>query len=257
MKKRNLFEWPMILFEASGAASGGTSGTPEPTIEQLRQQVTEIQAKYNELHKKVEAGLLVDPNAFLEKKIKDGEVFPKDRFTGMQKTFQEEQEAHKKTKETLDALTASEVTLRGQLSNLEKEKSTFQSKLDEDAIAIETLTRQTKRGKIIMEQFPHLSAFEAKGLLPEGSDEELPSIFENFSKQIGSIQEDALKKFGQGGGTATPPSKDTVQPAGERTSKAVRLEATQILLSSDPQRQIKYDKLMDEYFELQLKESAK
>jgi len=209
--------YPRMWFAPDGP-SGGASDN-EPTLEQLQQQVREIQAKYDLLNTRVEKGELVEPKIWLESEIKAGNIFQKERYTGLQQTFQAEQESHKKTKETLTNLTSSDMDLKQKFSNLENEKSTLQSKLDEDTATIETLTRDKKRATVIMEKFPELASFEAKGLLPEGGEDELETLFSAFSDQLGAIRTKAEQDFGTGGGKTTPSSKDGQQPPSSSGSK--------------------------------------
>lgn len=237
---REFLRWFMFfpMFETPSGASGG--GSSEPTPEQLRKQVAELQAKYDGLKKQVD----------------DGDFVPKERFVGMQQTYQHEQEEHKKTKGSLDVLSAEKVTLAQQLSKLEEEKNSLATTIDERAIELETLTRAQKRTQLILKDFPHLAGFEVEGLLPDGDEKDWPTLFGNFATKINEVQQNAAKEFGKGGSTTTPPSKDTIETPAVRDSKAILKEATEALLTDDPARQIKYDKLMDEYFATQLQESV-
>jgi hypothetical protein len=251
---RGLFALPEIWFEANaGGGSGSGSGTgTDPTVQQLQQQVTEIQAKYEALHQKVEKGELIEPATFIKKATESGELYSKDRYVGLQKTMQTEKDAADALKVSVAALTANETALKTQLSNLEKEKGDLNAKLVETGKTVEDLTRKNKRSALIMEKFPVLAPFEVKGLLPIGDDTQLETLLSNFAGQLDTMTTKAKDEFGKGGGTKTPAGKETTTtPDGELDAKGLLAKAQAALNDTTVQdfavRRANYDKFYDQY----------
>jgi hypothetical protein len=162
------------------------------------------------------------------------------RRAGLQVTYQKEQDAHKVTTTELEQL-------RGELTVLTSEKSSFQdtlSKLETEKtgqeIELETLRRKDKRASLIMGKFPELATFEADGLLPEAEEEKLEETFGNFLTKLGVIKEKGKEDFGKGGVTTPPPPK-TTEPEG---AKALMLQINAAAIAGD---QKLYNELYDKY----------
>ena len=186
-------------FNAPDDSSGGIPNGP--TLEQVQKQAQEIQRQYDELQTKITEGKLVDPATFVEQKIKAGELYPKERFTGMQTKYQETQTA-------LTDLQNKSMEWQTNLSTLEEKVKEKETKEEETAVLVETLERRQKRAQLIFSEFPELAPFEADGLLPEAEEDKLRETFSAFSTKLGSVKENAAKEFGKGGSGPTPPKKE-------------------------------------------------
>lgn len=140
------------------------------------------------------------------------------RYKGLQKTQNlqfKQLEAAKEQIETLKATIStmeteakeSTTTLDGlntQLEELTDEKTTLTETVD-------TLTNDKLRTKLILDEFPNMAEFEAKGLLPDGADvEELRTKLTSFQEQIEAMTNHQLSEDLDG---STPASTDTGQSA--------------------------------------------
>jgi chromosome segregation ATPase len=249
--KRFFARLPMMYF-APDEPSGGSQSN-EQTLEQLRQQATEIQAKYDALNARIEKGELVDANAWLKSKVDAGELYTKDRFVGIQQLYQQEQESHKATKGLLTTATATEIKLKADFSKLETERADFLKQIEEKDVELETLTRGKKRTELIMEKYPELAPFEVKGLLPEGEDTELDKLFGEFSNQLALVGDKATKDFTSGGGPRTPGGKKETEDKKMEKPKDYLDAAIEQLQSGN---QAGYDKLYDQYLQSMAKENV-
>jgi chromosome segregation ATPase len=192
----------------SDNSSGGSSN--DAALEQVRQQVEEYKNKYEALQSKVTDGKLVDPTAFLEKKVKDGEVFPKDRFVGLQQTFQTAQQ-------TLTELQSKVTGYETKISKLEETLGTKGTELGAKDVELGTLRRDQARAKLIFSKFPELASFEADGLLPQAEESEMEAIFTAFSSKLGAVKNDAAAAFAGGGTGPTPPKREEAKAQTAKT----------------------------------------
>ena len=92
-----------IMWEANSGGSGGSSNAMEQALASAEKQLAEAQNKLQKLQEKIDSGKLVDPTPWLQVKLEAGELYPKERYVGLQQTLQKEQEAKK---EAADALAA-------------------------------------------------------------------------------------------------------------------------------------------------------
>ena len=218
----------------SDTPSGDTS--PEAVLEQVRQQAEEYKKKYETLQTQVTEGKLVDPASFVEAKIKAGELFPKERFVGLQQTYQA-------TQQTLSELQGKVANYEKQVTTLEKDLTLKSTDADEKDVELETLRRSQVRAKLIFGKFPELAGFEADGLLPEAEEGELEKIFTAFSSKLGSVEKEAAAKFGAGG---TPPTPPRVEKSVTQTAKTHLALANDALAKSDfTTYNLEYDKYLE------------
>lgn len=220
-------------------APDGASGSPsddEQTLEQLQKQATEYRKKYESLQNKIEKGELVDPLAFIEEKVKKGELYTKERFSGLQTKYQTTQEA-------LDELNTKSQKWQSdlsQLGELVKTKDTERESLD---VELETLRRSQKRTKLILSDFPELAPFEADGLLPEAEEEKLPEVFSAFATKLNGLKDKTTKEFVKGGTSGEPSSKEEKKAV---TPQAILKEANAALAGGDSKTyNEKYDLYLD------------
>ena len=136
---------------------------------------------------------------------KGGDDNWEDRFKGLQPKYQQAVETYKTDKEAWDK---DRINLLGQVSESETKLKSAQDevkKLTEDAetsgtgktemqTQIDTLGKQLERNTLIMSEYPDLSLFEAKGMLPKDVEgEELKTALNEFRTLMGSAAIDALK----------------------------------------------------------------
>jgi hypothetical protein len=220
-------------------STGGSSSSADITpaaLEQLRQLADGYKSKYEELQTKVAEGKLVDPAAFLERKVKDGEYFPKDRFVGLQQTFQT-------TQTNLSELQGKTADYEKKISKLEEDLGSKGTELDEKDVELETLRRGQKRASIIFTKFPELASFEAEGLLPEAEDDVLETTFDAFAKKLGAVKDSAAAAFASGGTPPTPPKKEEPKT---QTAKTHLAAANEALVKGDF---TKYNEFYDKYLD--------
>ena len=218
----------------SDPSSGDTSS--EAVLEQVRQQAEDYKRKYEVLQTQVTEGKLVDPAIFVEAKIKAGDLFPKERFVGLQQTYQS-------TQQTLSELQGKVSTFEKQVTTLEKDLTTKSTENDEKDVELETLRRGQTRAKLIFSKFPELAGFEADGLLPEAEETELETIFSAFSSKLGTVEKNAAAKFSAGGTPPTPPRKEQ---SATQTAKTHLALANEALAKSDfTTYNLEYDKYLE------------
>lgn len=183
------------------ASTGGSGSASDTTVEQLQRQAQEYKNKYEELQGKISKGELVNPTTFVDEKVKAGELYPKDRFAGLQTKFNETQSA-------LTELQSKSMEWQTNLSKLEETVKVKETKEEETALLVETLQRGKTRAQLIFSEFPELAPFEAEGLLPEAEEDKLKEVFGNFSAKLVSVKKNAASEFGKGGTGPTPPKKE-------------------------------------------------
>ena len=210
------------FYSPDDSAGGSSEKASEQALAQAQQQLTEITEKYNGLQTQVEKGQLVKPDEFLKTKIEAGELFPKERFTGLQQSYQSEQDAHVATKKTLVELQGSYTEQGTKLQTFETQVATLTGQVQEKDTKVAELSKKNKRSNIIMEKYPALAGFEAAGLLPDAEEEKLDDVFSAFNSKIGALGEEGAKAFASGGGATTPASGDETKPP---TTAAVTAEA--------------------------------
>lgn len=139
------------------------------------------------------------------------EVDWKKRFTGLQGTYQREQEKWK-------ADTARIKELEGLLAGLDTERNSLQAKVDELAPLPEkyaVLQAQHERFSIIAGEFPALITDERDGLLPTGSGDELRAkLTKIVERRQASVQDAGKAAAGKLLEGAVPPTPSGVQPQG-------------------------------------------
>ena len=231
----------MFMYQSPADTSGAGGNT---TLEQALQQLEESQRRYQVLQAKIDSGKLVEPDPFLKAQIDQGLVFPKERYVGLQKTLQTEQDKAITATEALASLQGASAELKASFSTLETQAAELKRTNDEKEAKVKELTMKTERAKLIMGKYPELAIFEASELLPVGDVEKLDEIFGNFSKKLASTKLEATRERLTGGGETTPGGKDTteVAPVGP---KAILKEAHVALASND---QDLYNTKMDDYY---------
>ena len=205
------------------------SDSKELNADELQQRVTTLTAELTGLKQKVSDGLLVEPSIALQKAIEAGEVFPKERFVGLQNKVTSIQEEHKSV---LDELNGKLAAVQNKASTLEINFGTASNELEAlkaettaKEKTIEDLTTKTSRTELILKEFPHLASFEAEGLLPQGVGEELQEKLGKFSTSLETLKGKAAEDFGKGGSPKEPaPKEDGKVPASE-TLKAEMFNA--------------------------------
>ena len=233
------------LYSPDESSAGASSS--EPTVEQLQQQLKETEKKYNVLQAKVTDGKLVDPEKLIESKVSAGELFPADRYKGLQTKFQE-------TQTKLQELETNAEKWQGDLSKLEETVKTKETLLSEKEGKLTELEKSQKRAMLIFTKFPELASFEADGLLPVASDEKLEETLAAFSGKISSLKETAGKEFAAGGASPSPKSaKDQMPPTGKQTANAYLKLANEAMGKGDFGE---YNKQYDLYIDALAKQSV-
>lgn len=223
----------------------GTPGTTGPTLEQVQQQLREITEKYEKLQGQITNGKLVEPTAFLKARIDAGEVFPKERYAGLQQTLQQAQDKATKATEDLAKVQGEFAEQKALFSNLEERAKTLETTVSEKEKELGTLRPKLKRTSVIMEKFPNLASFEAKSLLPPVEDEsKLEEVFGAFAEQLAANGQKAKESFAAGGGSATPGSTTTTTPPAADSAKEHFSKAIAALDSGD---RATYDAEYDAY----------
>ena len=136
----------------------------------------------------------------------------RDRFTGMQGKYQQEKEKWEKAM-------GNQAGLPDQLAKVQADYDKLQSDhamtLDQ-VLALETekevAEHALERKNIIFKDFPGLIAFEADGLLPDGTGDELKTKLTAFSEKMTKIGGDAFEAIIAG---SSPPSPTSSEVLGE------------------------------------------
>ena len=168
------------------------------------------------------------------------------RFGGLQTTFQKEQAAHATVVADLAALKGQfEQTSKG-FEAVNAEKETLTKTLTEKEQALAEKEQALARKSVIMEKFPHLAPFEAKGLLPNADPTKLEDVLKLFSDSLDMIGKKAQTEFAAGGVGSQPPKKED----GVRTAASALKDANTAALTGNQEA---YTKFYGEYLELSKK----
>lgn len=129
----------------------------------------------------------------------------KNRFNGIQGTYQREQAkwktdlaANEQLKSTVDALTSEKSTLQAALEETKEKLSALETEKDVSQAGLE-------RMKIVVGEFPELTQFLAKGLIPDETGDELRAKLKELSKTIGEIKTGTVEAFRSGESLPQPP----------------------------------------------------
>lgn len=238
--------WNKGVFYAPDDTSGGGSGS-EPTIEQLKQQVSALQKELDGYKTKVDAGDLVSPKDYLKKQIDAGEVFTKERFVGMQQKFQDEQNARKADKLTFDEqltkLQTDYDTLTATHQSLTSEAETLRAGTGQKDEEIAKLTKRTTRFDTIFKIAPQLGADEVDGLLPDGEGEEFENKLKLIAERRNLLREEGAREFGSGGGGRQPAGNGAQTEA--KKSQVLSNKLTELAVKGDPDNE--YDSVYGDY----------
>lgn len=133
----------------------------------------------------------------------------KNRFNGLQGTYQREQQKWKSDadtltgmKSTLDAITAEKTGLQSLVDDLNVRFSTLQTEREVESNNLE-------RMKIVVEEFPQLTSFLTKGLIPDGNGDELRQKLKSLSETVTSLKDQVIDEFRAGGSPPQPPRPKT------------------------------------------------
>lgn len=193
--------------QPSGDPSGDPSGNHEQELEQLRRQVTDLEATKKELDglkAQIEKGELVSPVDALNAAYDAGTAYPKSRYAGLQRTIQEFQEKSTKAEESVADLKSQVATLNTEKASLQTEYDSLFKQNEGFNKQITELTARQERTKLIMSDYPELAPFEADGLIPNASADQLPDILKKMSERITAEHEKGKHEFAKGGGSPSP-----------------------------------------------------
>jgi len=219
-----MFTKRMVLFSPDDTSAGSSGDSkPDPAIEQRLQQAAVIQSQYDQLQVQIKEGKLVDPDVFLKKKIDAGDIYTKERFTGLQQTFQGVQDVLKGLEPELAQIKEKSSKLEETLTAKEAEEKKKDAELEE-------LKRSKQRSQTIFKKFPLLAPFEAEGLLPEVTADKLEEVLGAFQLKLEAVQKDASSRFIDGGSSSTPQRKDDKK---DQSAKAHLTTANEALRTGD------------------------
>lgn len=166
------------------------------------------------------------PAQVVAKKPEETAEFWKARYDGANRKLSEFSEALKSkemdykstTTSLVEKLTAkeqAEKSLSEQLGNLQKERDDFSSKFAEADKRAATLTDARKRDRIIADNFPGLTQYQAKGLLKEegfGSDDDYIKYLDSFNQTLTGVKKAAILNDLMGTVPPATPTKDAGVP---------------------------------------------
>lgn len=171
------------------------------------------------------------------------------QYKGLQGTLAKEQEAHKGTKDALTGLTERFGGMETLFGATRTEKETAQTALAEAQKQIAELSSKNARMTLIMDKFPTLAGFEAKGLLPTAAADKLEEVLTAFQNTL-STQVEAGKKSYQSG-AAQPPSGPQNPPTASAEIADLRKQVHDAVIKGD---NAAYNKAYDALLEAQKKQ---
>jgi len=118
---------------------------------------------------------LQDPN---------GPYVKRDVYVGLQRTHQQEFDAHQTAKKALQETSATLATLQGQVTSTSTTLQQLQNEKTTLATEKAQAEARVKRFEIIGKEFPELVSWEAQGLLPMASPEDLPTVLKGIQAQL-------------------------------------------------------------------------
>lgn len=202
----------------SGSGEGGAGSSNSP----------DYKALYTQLQAEAEAS-----RAAAEKQYK-----------GLQTTLIREQEAHKGTKDALTELTERFGGTETLLGATRTEKEAAQTALADTQRQLAELTSKAARMTLIMDKFPTLAGFEAKGLLPNAAPDKLEEVLTAFQNTLTS-QVEAGKKQYQSGGTQPPGAPPNSSTATAEIADLQRAVNAAVLKGDTAAYNAAFDKLME------------
>lgn len=178
-----------------------------------------------------------------------------------EKRYKGLQQAYERLQKKFEQLT---LTHEQVVSELEEVRQTITTHSNEKKILTDALTKleatkkdlegqvashaiDRERTKLIMSEYSDLAGFEADGLLPTAATiEELKPKLEAFRGRVKGISSaEALEKL-----RGTPPTGGGGNPPPARSKETVYAELTRLAGSRDPKDREQYDKLMNEWLDL-------
>ena len=162
------------------------------------------------------------------------------QFTELQGKYDQLTEESEGTKQSHKLLGTEKESVMAQNVALTKQIAGLQ-----DSEANRTLERD--RYMLVLSDFPDLSAFEAKGLLPSGGNvDELREKFTKFREALGKTGDDKVKDALKGAG----PGDVSDQTGKKRSKDQVYDELVNAAGKKDLEGRKKYDALMEEWIAL-------
>lgn len=242
-----------VFFSPDDKPGGGSDDatTADDEVSRLRA----IADKYAILKDKVESGDLVNPDEFLKTKVEAGELYTKERYAGVQRSFEE---LRKTADGSTEKLTDLEKQLATATSDLETTQKTLKDLQEADTVRaseLETLKAGNQRAQLIFKEFPELAPFEADGLLPSADSEKLPDVLTKFKEKLAVTREKGVQAFASGGSDEPPASKkDTKPPVSDPVgSQALYKTAMEHFSKGEYD---KYDEVYDKYLKALEEEAA-
>lgn len=129
----------------------------------------------------------------------------KNRFNGLQGTYQREQQKWKETQAAADQLKAALDTVTTEKSSLVSQLEEVQNKVGEAETEKDVTLANLERMQIVVTEFPQLTPFLAKGLIPDETGEELRVKLRELSLTIDGIKTGALDQYKSGASPKEPP----------------------------------------------------
>jgi len=178
----------------------------------------------------------------LQAQIAAGNYVTKDSYVALQRNLEAAVNERKAAQGDLGnaqakiaLLTDAETTLKNQIMTIESDKTKLASDLAQKGAVLE-------RHNVIFKNYPHLSTFEADGLLPvPGEGQNLEDVLKAFSDKVLSLKGQSVEDYKKGDIGNPPEKKDATL---EKTPTALLAKAKALSVGGD---QKAYDAAMDEY----------
>jgi len=162
----------------------------------------------------------------------------RNRATGWSGTYQREQGKWKETETKVSDLSAQIATLMEQVNTHKGVADAASGSVSYYASALEIANLQLSRQSILINEFPELLSFEAEGLLPEGTGDDLKIKLKKFKEKVVQNGKVNLQTYVQGG---TPPAPGS---ANASTPEELRKGYQAALKSGD---RAEYERLYSQY----------
>jgi len=162
------------------------------------------------------------------------------RFVGMQGKYQTEKSKWESQMAQVKDLPTQLATTQEQFDKAQQEAQQLKEQLDLANSEAQVARLQADRLNIIVKEFPQLLQFEADGLLPDDSGDELRTKLTAFSKRLTDIGGDAFKQMMIGASPASPTS------AGQKSATDLWKEVGEALRTGN---MAEYDKAYAAYLQ--------
>ena len=221
--------------------------TPDGSRSDGQASGQDYEKMYKELQAQVETGTLVSNE--IKKRLDSGELYLKDRFTGLQTSLNKTVEEKKALSESLATNQTTVEALSKQKADLEATAKELNDKLAGMGVNLTAAEKKAARKDLILSQFPALASFESDGLLPDADLEKLPDVLKSFAEKVGAIASVSAQAKAAGGMTTPPASAGTTK----RTSKELMTMVQDASLGDT--KNGTYDELYQEYLTVKAEES--